>query len=164
MKVSFKLNGREVACEAEANLSLLDLLRGELEVKSVKKGCNQGECGACTVLLDGSPVVSCLILAPQLEGREVTTVEGLQEDPIMKRLVRSFIEAGAIQCGFCTPGMLISAYALLRDNPRPTPMEVKRAIVGNLCRCTGYVNIVKAIVEASERMEDERRRDIQEAG
>jgi carbon-monoxide dehydrogenase small subunit len=124
-------------------------------VRSVKKGCDQGECGACTVLLDGQPVNSCLVLAPQLMDREVTTVEGLQEDPIMRGLVESFIEGGAIQCGFCTPGMLLSAYALLRDNPRPTVEDVKRAIVGNLCRCTGYVNIVKAIVDASERMRDE---------
>lgn len=149
MRISFKLNGRDVTCEARDNTLLLDLLR-RMGVKSVKRGCEQGECGACTVLLDGSPVNSCLILAPKLEGREVTTVEGLQGDPIMKRLVDSFIKEGAIQCGFCTPGMLLSAYALLRDNPRPTVDEVKRAIVGNLCRCTGYVNIVKAIIEASE--------------
>ncbi|MEM4727996.1 MAG: (2Fe-2S)-binding protein [Candidatus Bathyarchaeia archaeon] len=155
MRISFKLNGRDVTCEARDNISLLDLLRRELGVKSVKKGCDQGECGACTVLLDGSPVNSCLILAPKLEGREVTTVEGLQKDPIMRRLVDSFIEDGAIQCGFCTPGMLLSAYALLRDNQRPTIDEVKRAIVGNLCRCTGYVNIVKAILDASERIRDE---------
>ncbi|MBS7652984.1 MAG: (2Fe-2S)-binding protein [Candidatus Bathyarchaeia archaeon] len=154
MRISFKLNGRDVTCEARDNISLLDLLRRELGVKSVKKGCDQGECGACTVLLDGSPVNSCLILAPKLEGREVTTVEGLQKDPIMRRLVDSFIEDGAIQCGFCTPGMLLSAYALLRDNQRPTIDEVKRAIVGNLCRCTGYVNIVKAILDASERIRD----------
>lgn len=151
MRISFKLNGRDVTCEARDNISLLDLLRRELGVKSVKKGCDQGECGACTVLLDGSPVNSCLILAPKLEGREVTTVEGLQKDPIMRRLVDSFIEDGAIQCGFCTPGMLLSAYALLRDNQRPTIDEVKRAIVGNLCRCTGYVNIVKAVKSAAGR-------------
>ncbi len=152
MRISFRLNGREVTCEARDNITLLDLLREEMGVKSVKKGCDQGECGACTVLLDGSPVNSCLILAPKLEGREVTTVEGIQEDPIMRGLVDSFIEDGAIQCGFCTPGMLLSAYALLRGNPRPTSDEVKRAIVGNLCRCTGYVNIVKAIIDASGRM------------
>jgi aerobic-type carbon monoxide dehydrogenase small subunit (CoxS/CutS family) len=155
MRISFKLNGKEVACEARDNTSLLDLLRVEMGVRSVKKGCDQGECGACTVLLDGQPVNSCLVLAPQLMDREVTTVEGLQEDPIMRGLVESFIEGGAIQCGFCTPGMLLSAYALLRDNPRPTVEDVKRAIVGNLCRCTGYVNIVKAIIDASERMRDE---------
>ncbi|MBS7638406.1 (2Fe-2S)-binding protein [Candidatus Bathyarchaeota archaeon] len=155
MRISFRLNGKDVTCEARENITLLDLLRGEMGVKSVKKGCDQGECGTCTVLLDGSPVNSCLILAPQLEGREVTTVEGLQEDPLLRGLVESFISAGAIQCGFCTPGMLLSAYALLRDNSNPSADEVKRAIVGNLCRCTGYVNIVKAILNASERIRDE---------
>ena len=152
MNVSFVLNGEAVEVEAPDNRVLLDLLRDDLGVKSVKKGCENGECGACTVLLDGSPVTSCLVLSPQVEGRAVTTVDGLEDDPFMVKLRQAFLEDGAIQCGFCTPGMLISSYALLKRNPKPTADEVKKAIEGNLCRCTGYVNIIKAILHASERI------------
>ena len=150
MKVSFQLNGKDIEVEAPGNRALLDLLRDDLGVKSVKKGCENGECGACTVLLDGAPVTSCLVLAPQVEGRTVTTIDGLEEDPFMAKLRQAFLEDGAIQCGFCTPGMLISSYALLKKNPKPTADEVKKAIEGNLCRCTGYVAIIKAILHASE--------------
>ena len=150
MNVSFMLNGRDIEVEAPGNRALLDLLRDDLGVKSVKKGCENGECGACTVLLDGAPVTSCLVLAPQVEGRTVTTIDGLEDDPFMVKLRQAFLEDGAIQCGFCTPGMLISSYALLKVNPKPTADEVKKAIEGNLCRCTGYVAIIKAILHASE--------------
>ncbi len=150
MKVSFQLNGKDIEVEAPDNRSLLDLLRDDLGVKSVKKGCENGECGACTVLLDAAPVTSCLVLAPQVEGRTVTTIDGLEDDPFMVKLRQAFLEDGAIQCGFCTPGMLISSYALLKGNPKPTADEVKKAIEGNLCRCTGYVAIIKAILHASE--------------
>ena len=152
MNVSFMLNGKAVEVEAPDNRALLDLLRDDLGVKSVKKGCENGECGACTVLLDGAPVTSCLVLSPQVEGKAVTTVDGLEDDPFMVKLRQAFLEDGAIQCGFCTPGMLISSYALLKRNPKPTADEVKKAIEGNLCRCTGYVNIIKAILHASERI------------
>ena len=152
MKVSFMLNGRDIEVEAPGNRALLDLLRDDLGVKSVKKGCENGECGACTVLLDGAPVASCLVLAPQVEGKTVTTIDGLVDDPFMVKLRQAFLEDGAIQCGFCTPGMLISSYALLKGNPKPTADEVKKAIEGNLCRCTGYVAIIKAILHASERI------------
>ena len=152
MNVSFVLNGKAVVVEAPDNRSLLDLLRDDLGVKSVKKGCENGECGACTVLLDGSPVTSCLVLSPMVEGKAVTTVDGLEDDPFMVKLRQAFLEDGAIQCGFCTPGMLISSYALLKRNPKPTADEVKKAIEGNLCRCTGYVAIIKAILHASERI------------
>ena len=152
MKVGFVLNGQDIEVEAPGNRALLDLLRDDLGVKSVKKGCENGECGACTVLLDGAPVTSCLVLAPQVEGKTVTTVDGLEDDPFMVKLRQAFLEDGAIQCGFCTPGMLISSYALLKRNPKPTSDEVKKAIEGNLCRCTGYVNIIKAILHASERI------------
>ena len=152
MKVSFQLNGQDIEVEAPGNRALLDLLRDDLGVKSVKKGCENGECGACTVLLDGAPVTSCLVLAPQVEGKTVTTVDGLEDDPFMVKLRQAFLEDGAIQCGCCTPGMLISSYALLKRNPKPTSDEVKKAIEGNLCRCTGYVNIIKAILHASERI------------
>src|SRR4030043_382652 len=111
----FDLNGKNVDVEAKPIVTLLDLLRGELSVMSVKKGCEQGECGACTVLLDGDPVTSCLVLAPQVEGRYVTTLEGLEKNSLMIDLREAFMENGAVQCGFCTPGMLISAYALLRE-------------------------------------------------
>jgi carbon-monoxide dehydrogenase small subunit len=150
MKVSFMLNGKDIEVEAPGNRALLDLLRDDLGVKSVKKGCENGECGACTVLLDGAPVTSCLVLAPQIEGRTVTTIDGLEDDPFMVKLRQAFLEDGAIQCGFCTPGVLISSYALLKGNPKPTADEVKKAIEGNLCRCTGYVAIIKAILHASE--------------
>jgi aerobic-type carbon monoxide dehydrogenase small subunit (CoxS/CutS family) len=152
MRLTFELNGEEVECEARENETLLDLLRIDLGVTSVKKGCENGECGACTVLLDGSSVASCLVIAPQVEGRAVTTVDGLVDDPLMERLRRAFMEDGAVQCGFCTPGMLISAYALLRENPKPTAEEVKKSIEGNICRCTGYVKIIEAILNASKRI------------
>ena len=155
MMLRFKLNGKWIECEAEHNETLLDLLREKLGVKSVKRGCNVGECGACTVLLDGRPVNSCLLLAPLVEGRSVETLEGLRDKPIMRELIEAFVEDGAIQCGFCTPGMLISAYSLLSRNPRTSEEEVLRAIAGNLCRCTGYINIVKAILDAAERLRSE---------
>jgi carbon-monoxide dehydrogenase small subunit len=152
---TFDLNGKSVAVEAKSTTTLLDLLRVQLGVTSVKKGCEQGECGACTVLLDGLPVTSCLILAPQVDGRHVTTVEGLAENPLMKELRNAFMENGAVQCGFCTPGMLLSSYALLRDNPHPSEEEVRAGIEGNICRCTGYVKIIEAILDAAERIAPE---------
>jgi carbon-monoxide dehydrogenase small subunit len=152
---TFDLNGKSVAVEAKSTTTLLDLLRVELGVTSVKKGCEQGECGACTVLLDGLPVTSCLILAPQVDGRHITTVEGLAENPLMKELRNAFMENGAVQCGFCTPGMLLSSYALLRDNPHPSEEEVRAGIEGNICRCTGYVKIIEAVLDAAERIAPE---------
>jgi carbon-monoxide dehydrogenase small subunit len=152
MMVAFTLNGRKVECEVKPNRLLLDFLRADLGVTSVKKGCEQGECGVCTVLIDNAPVNSCLVLAQQVEGRTVTTVEGLAEDKLMKTLQSAFMEDGAVQCGFCTPGMLLSAYALLRENPKPTAEEAKTAIEGNLCRCTGYVKIIEAVLDAVERI------------
>lgn len=155
MMVDFILNGRAVSCDAPANILLLDLLRSELGVLSVKRGCEQGECGACTVLLDGRPMNSCMILAARVEGREVTTIEGLRDEPIMVALREAFMEGGAVQCGFCTPGMLISAYALLRDNPSPTLHEAKTAIEGNICRCTGFTLPLEAIMKAAEMTQTE---------
>ncbi|HEX9915860.1 MAG TPA: (2Fe-2S)-binding protein [Candidatus Bathyarchaeia archaeon] len=155
MRINFELNGTPISVDIEPYTSLVDTLRDELEVKSVKKGCEQGECGACTVLLDGNPVASCLVLSPQVEGRHVTTLEGLEKNPLMIDLREAFVENGAVQCGFCTPGMLISAYALLRDNPHPTEHEVKRGIEGNICRCTGFTKIIEAILDAAERIAPE---------
>lgn len=155
MMINFELNGLPTTVEVEPYTSLVDMLRDRLDVKSVKKGCEQGECGACTLLLDGNPVASCLVLAPQVEGRYVTTLEGLEKNPLMIDLREAFVENGAVQCGFCTPGMLISAYALLRDNPHPTEHEVKRGIEGNICRCTGFTKILEAILDAAERISPE---------
>ena len=155
MMTMFDLNGKPVTVETVSTMTLLDLLRSQLGVTSVKKCCEQGECGACTVLLDGLPVTSCLMLAPQVEGRHVTTVEGLAENPLMRGLRDAFMENGAVQCGYCTPGMLLSSYALLRDNPHPSEEEVKAGIEGNICRCTGYVKIIKSILDAAERIAPE---------
>jgi len=153
--ISFELNGRGVSLEAASNRTLLDLLRLDLGVTSVKRGCEQGECGACTVLLDGRPVNSCMVLAERVNWRRVTTIEGLEGEPIMAALREAFMEGGAVQCGFCTPGMLISSYALLAENLRPSGEEVKAAIEGNVCRCTGYVKIVEAVLDAAERIAPE---------
>jgi carbon-monoxide dehydrogenase small subunit len=145
------LNGEKVDIEINPNQTLVDMLRLELLVTSVKKGCELGECGACTILLEGLPTTSCLILAPQVEGKHVTTIEGLEKNPLMMDLKESFIKNGAVQCGFCTPGMLLSAYSLLRDIPNPTDEEIKKGIVGNICRCTGYTKIIQAILETAEK-------------
>jgi aerobic-type carbon monoxide dehydrogenase small subunit (CoxS/CutS family) len=155
MNIRIELNGEKVDIDASPQTSLVDMLRDHLNINSVKKGCESGECGACTVLLDGIPVTSCIILAPQAEGHRITTLEGLEHNPLMIDLREAFIENGAIQCGFCTPGMLISSYALLRDNPNPTAEEVKIGIEGNICRCTGYTKIIEAILDAAERIAPE---------
>jgi len=152
MKVRFELNGKKVEAETTPYTSLTDMLREELDIHSVKKGCEHGECGACTILFDGLPMTSCIILAPQVEGHHITTLEGLERNPMMIDLRQAFIENGAIQCGFCTPGMLISSYALLRDNPTPSPEEVKIGIEGNICRCTGFTKIIEAVLDAAERI------------
>ena len=155
MKVKFELNGKKVEAETTPYTSLTDILRDELGVKSVKKGCENGECGSCTILIDGLSMTSCLILAPQAEGRHITTLEGLEMNPLMIDLRQAFIENGAIQCGFCTPGMLISSYVVLRDNPKPSPEEIKVGIEGNICRCTGFTKIIEAVLDAAERIAPE---------
>lgn len=146
------VNGKPVRCETGATARLLDFLREDLGLLSVKEGCGEGECGACTVLLNGNPVTSCTVLAGQVNGCEIMTLEGLSEDGQPSLLQRAFMEAGAVQCGYCTPGMLLTAHALLSKNPRPTRAEINRAISGNLCRCTGYAKIAQAIELASEWM------------
>lgn len=150
MIIRFKLNGRPVEVEVSHNEILLNTLRFRLGIKSVKRGCERGECGACTILLDGKPVVSCMLLTTQVEGREITTVEGLEGDPLFQELVKSFAEEGAIQCGFCTPGFLLVAWAGIREG-KIKGKEDARKIVGNLCRCTGYIKIMEAIAKASAR-------------
>ena len=131
---------------------MLDVIRYRLELTGTKKGCDTGQCGSCTVLLDGRPVNSCLILAIEARGKEILTIEGVAKNGQLHPLQEAFIQEGAVQCGYCTPGMLLSAKALLDENPNPTEEEVKEAIAGNLCRCTGYVKIVTAILTGSEKM------------
>ena len=144
-----KVNGRPVEVQVDPTWTLLRVLREKLGMTGTKKGCEQGDCGACTVLLDGKAVNACLVMALQAEGKAVETVEGLGTPGRLHPLQKSFIQHGAVQCGFCTSGMLLSALALLRKNPNPTVEEIRRGISGNLCRCTGYVKIVKAIQEVS---------------
>jgi aerobic-type carbon monoxide dehydrogenase small subunit (CoxS/CutS family) len=146
--LTMTLNGEEVTVHIQPDALLVDVLRDELGLMGTKEACGQGECGACTVLLDGQPVTSCLVPALKAHGREVLTVEGLASDGELHPLQKSFIEHGAVQCGYCTPGMLMSAKALLDRNRHPTEEEIKVAISGNLCRCTGYVKIVEAIKAA----------------
>ena len=147
--ITTTINGRSHTLTTPANRTLLDLLRDQLGLLGTKCGCEIGECGACTVLLDGEPVNSCLVLAPQIDGREVLTVEGLAQDGKLHPLQESFLDHDAVHCGFCSPGMLLSAKALLDWNPRPSEIEIRTAISGNLCRCTGYQQIVQAITKAA---------------
>ncbi|MDE3075562.1 MAG: (2Fe-2S)-binding protein [Chloroflexota bacterium] len=148
--LSLTVNGEERVALVKANTTLLDLLREEFDLTGAKKGCELCDCGACTVLLDGEPVNSCLVLALEAEGRSVTTIEGLEQAGKLDVVQEAFIANGAIQCGYCAPGMILSSRALLNRNPHPTELEVRQAISGNLCRCTGYVNIVQAVLAAAE--------------
>jgi aerobic-type carbon monoxide dehydrogenase small subunit (CoxS/CutS family) len=149
LSVAFTLNGERRAIRVPAHRTLLSLLRDDLGVMDVKEGCGEGVCGTCTVLLDGEPVSSCLVLAGRVDGRDVVTLSGLREGDALHPLQEAFVAHGAAQCGFCTPGMILTAYAFLRDYPRSTRAEVRRAIAGNLCRCTGYTKIVDAIAAAA---------------
>ncbi len=149
---TLQVNGTSFAVEIEAGRTLLSVLRGELGLTGSKEGCDDSECGACMVLLDGRPVNSCSFLALQADGREVTTVEGLASGPELHPLQRAFLEHGGVQCGFCTPGMLISAASLLKGNPDPTEDEIRAGLSGNLCRCTGYVGIVAAVQSAATEL------------
>lgn len=150
--VKFRINGKAVAALATPSTTLLEMLRETLGVKSVKRGCLTGDCGVCTVLLDGRPVNACLVLALTVEGKNVTTVEALGTANKLHPLQEAFHTYYAAQCGFCTPGMLLVGKALLEENPRPSREEVVEALEGNLCRCTGYVKIVEAIQAAAEKM------------
>jgi carbon-monoxide dehydrogenase small subunit len=151
MKVAATLtvNGTIYPVEVEPHVSLLNAVRNEIGLTGSKEGCDDSECGACMMLLDGRPVNACSYLALQAEGREVTTVEGLAGDEEVGPLQRAFLQQGGVQCGFCTPGMLVSATALLRDNPDPTEEEIRICLSGNLCRCTGYQGIVRAVRQAA---------------
>lgn len=148
----FSVNGQAVQIRVEPHLTLLDVLRDTLGLTGTKEGCGSGDCGACTVLLDGEPAASCLLLAVEVEGRAVTTVEGLAGNGDLHPVQRAFVEQGGVQCGFCTPGMILSSVALLARNPRPGEAEIREALAGNLCRCTGYDKIVRAVQAAATEM------------
>ena len=156
MKLSFVLNGKAVRVDCAPDRRAIDVLREDLNALDVKEGCGTGECGACSVLVDGAHKLSCLLLAAQLAGREVTTAAGLGDEDHPHPVQKAFAGHGAVQCGFCTPGMTLAASALLARSPDPTRDEVRRAISGNLCRCTGYVKIVDAVVAAARELAEER--------
>jgi aerobic-type carbon monoxide dehydrogenase small subunit (CoxS/CutS family) len=154
MKIEITVNGCERQFDVEPNKLLLNLLRDKLYLTGAKYGCGIGECGACTVLLDGEPVLSCMIMAVDVDGRRVDTIEGVADGDKLDPIQEAFIDEGAIQCGFCTPGFIMTTKALLRENPDPTEEEIREYLKGNLCRCTGYVNIVKAVQSAAKKMRD----------
>jgi carbon-monoxide dehydrogenase small subunit len=146
------INGQETQVFARADATLLDVLRDDLALRAAKRGCNQGVCGACTVMIDGLPARSCLTMAGTCEGRSVQTLEGFAADPAMQALQEAMIASGGVQCGFCTGGLLITARNLIEESPRPSGPEIRAALSGNLCRCTGYVRIVEAVAQAAEEI------------
>lgn len=158
LHLSFVLNGEPIEVLASPNRTLLQVLREDLGLTGAKHGCGVGDCGACTVLMDGQPVNSCLVLAGQVSGHEVTTIEGLAEGDQLHPLQQAFVDKGAIQCGFCSPGMILTSKALLDKKKRPTEAEIRKALSGNLCRCTGYQKIVEAVDQAAGQSRGPRRR------
>ena len=150
--VSLNINGQVENLEIAPNRTLLEVIRDDLQLTGTKCGCEDGTCGACTVILDGKPVRSCLVLAAEAEGKEILTIEGLSSGEELHPLQEAFVNYGAIQCGFCTPGMILTAKALLDTNLNPNEEEIRKAISGNLCRCTGYTKIVEAIAAAAQRL------------
>ena len=151
-QITFTLNDKKVSINVDPMRRLLDVIRDDFHLTGTKEGCGIGECGACTVIVDKKAVCSCLMLIGQVEGKDVITIEGIEKDGELSPLQKNFIKYGAIQCGFCTPGMIMSATALLIDNPHPTKEEIRIAISGNLCRCTGYVQIIEAIQATAEEL------------
>lgn len=149
--ITVTVNGAKERLNVQSNETLLQTLRERLALTGTKNGCSAGECGACTILMNGEPVNSCMVLAVEADGAEIVTVEGLAKDGQLSLLQEAFAEHNAVQCGFCTPGVLISAHALLERNPHPTEEETKLALVGNLCRCTGYLRLVEAVQAAAEK-------------
>jgi carbon-monoxide dehydrogenase small subunit len=151
MTIEFTLNGEKTSADVDASARLLDVLRDTFGLTGTKEACGQGECGACTILCDGDAVHACLMPAFQAAGREIVTIEGLEQSGELDGLQQAFLDAGAIQCGYCTPGMIMAAKALLLKNPTPTASEIREAMAGNLCRCTGYKKIEDAVQLAAER-------------
>ena len=152
-KLSLSVNGNPVSLAVEPHLTLLELLRDTLGLTGAKEGCGAGNCGACTVLLDGEPVNACLLLAVEAEGGQVITIEGLTDNGDLHPVQEALVAHGGLQCGFCTPGMVLSSVALLKHNPRPTEAEIRDALAGNLCRCTGYDKIVRAVQAAAQEVD-----------
>jgi aerobic carbon-monoxide dehydrogenase small subunit len=153
-KIRLQINQKRFDLKVDDRRTLLEVLREDLGLTGTKEGCGTGDCGACTVVIDDQPVLSCLTLAIDCEGKAITTIEGLARDGQLHPLQKAFAEMGAVQCGFCTPGMIMAGYALLKQNSKPSEQEVKEAIAGNLCRCTGYVKIIEAILHAAGPMHD----------
>jgi carbon-monoxide dehydrogenase small subunit len=152
LMIELTINGKKRKVETTPSTRLLDLIRDDLHLTGTKEGCGKGECGACTVIMNGELVASCLILAPQADGAVITTIEGIGSGGHLDPIQEAFIETGAVQCGFCTPGMILAAKKLLEENPHPTEEEIKRGISGNLCRCTGYQKIIDAIRLEANRL------------
>jgi carbon-monoxide dehydrogenase small subunit len=153
-KINVKINGGLEQVEVASNTTLLTMLRDKLAMTGTKNGCAAGECGACTILMNGEPVNSCMVLAVEADGAELVTVEGLAHEGELDLVQKTIIDKGGVQCGFCTPGILISTKALLTRNPHPNEVEIREALVGNLCRCTGYVRIVEAVKAAAEQQKE----------
>ena len=154
MRIEAIVNGRKIARGAQPHQRLLDFLRDDLHLTGTKDGCGAGECGACSILLDGKVVKSCLQLAVQADGREIITIEGLAKDGELNPMQEAFVKNYAFQCGYCTPGMVMTSHALLQNNPSPSDEEIRKALAGNLCMCTGYVQIVDAVKEAAKVMKN----------
>ena len=157
VRVNMQVNGEAVEATFAPYKTLLEVLREELDLTGTKHGCELGECGACTVLVDGEPVLSCLTLGLDCEGRAVETIEGVARGPELHPLQAAFADRGGSQCGYCTPGVVMTAKALLQKNPSPTPQEIREATAGNLCRCTGYNQITEAVEDAAQRLREEKR-------
>ena len=157
-KIRFTLNGKSMTLEVPAHRLLLDLLRDEIGMTGTKEGCGTGDCGACTVFLDGKPVNSCLVLSGELDGAEIVTIEGLKIGPELHPIQTAFVQDGGAQCGYCTPGMLMMSKALLDENPDPSEEDIRFALSGNLCRCTGYAKIIQAVQDAAAMI---RRKNVQ---
>jgi carbon-monoxide dehydrogenase small subunit len=155
LRITFRLNRKEIQIEAAPDRRVSAVLREDLGLTGTKESCGAGDCGACTILVDGESRLSCLMLAAQLQGHEITTIEGLAEDQRMHLLQKTFVEHGAIQCGFCTPGIVLASLDLLKRNPNPTRAQIREGLAGNLCRCTGYQKIVDAVQAAAESVQEE---------
>lgn len=152
MRINTIINGCPIEADVDEKMRLIDFLRDELNLTGTKEGCSEGECGACTVIMDKRAVTSCTVLAGQIDGCEILTIEGLAKNGELDILQKKFIEYGAVQCGFCTPGFIMSAKALMMNNKNPSLNEIKRAVEGNLCRCTGYIKIIEAIEAAAKEV------------